>query len=96
MASYRAYGDIRINVPISPLSPAPSAPYNDDTMSETMSLDMAVEEEVGTIQDIIKQNNEIQLQLEKNESQIEALLLHYSCTTVPEQEPKRKRRPNFI
>ena len=86
LASYRAYGDIRINVPISPLSPVPSAPYNDDTMSETMSLDMAVEEEVGIIQDVIKQNNEIQLQLEKNKAQIEALLLHYSCTTVPEQE----------
>ena len=80
LASCRASGNIRINIPTAPLAPEPFTPVIQHHGHSA-----------GITHDIIRQNNEIQLPLEKNKAQNEALLLHY-CARAGCKLIKRKRK----
>ena len=75
LTSQRDYGNVRINIPTAPLSPVPA----------TLSVNRK-NHSAEIIQNVIRQNKQVQFPLKQNKAQIEALLLHYSCTTVPEQD----------
>ena len=81
LAACRASGNIRINHPTTNPTPESITPCH-------RPVGPIHGRSTGITRNITRQNNELQLPLEKNKAQIEALLLLYSGTTMPEQDPQ--------